>query len=380
MKSKKTLNNQERNMAEKSHNYERIALACQGGGSLGAYHIGAYEAMEEAGYIPEMFSGISIGAFTAAILAGNAPKDRVAALKGFWDTISWPEIPGVEKFPPALHKMHNKMSSLQGFIFGQPNFFEPRNPGPKKRIPGSDGATSFYDTSKLHGTLLKFVNFDIINSGKSRLILGATRVKDSELVFFDSAKQEIGPEHVMASGSMPPGFPGMEIDGDLYWDGGCVSNTPLQGIFDAEPKVHTLAFMIDLFNPNGAEPMTMDDVDARSKQILYSSRTRHHIDHINQKQNLKKALHHLLKALPATGHKDSTIKEIKELSSQLDFDIVHVVYDAPEYEVPSSDCEFSKFSIEKRREHGYRDLKKALDAAPWLESRPGHVGSKIYKS
>ena len=200
--------------------YERIALACQDGGSRGAYHIGAYQALKEAGYLPDVCSGISIGAFTAALIAGNNPEDRMEKLRGFWDTISWPEIMQGIPVPPEMRKMHNSMTSMQGFIFGQPNFFEPRMPGAQHQPKGTIAAISHYDTSKLKDTLLKFVNFDRINNNKTRLLLGATRVKNAEMVFFDSAKEKIGPEHVMASGAMPLGFPPIIINGDMYWEGG----------------------------------------------------------------------------------------------------------------------------------------------------------------
>lgn len=359
--------------------YDRIALACQGGGSLGAYHIGVYQAMQEAGYLPDVVSGISIGAFTAALIAGNNPEDRMEKLKGFWDTISWPEIMNGMPVPPAMRKMHNSMTSMQGFIFGQPNFFEPRIPGASQQPKGTIAAISHYDTSKLKDTLLKFVDFDRINHNKTRLLLGATRVKDAQLVFFDSAKTKIAPEHVMASGAMPPGFPPIVIDGDMYWDGGCVSNTPLEGIFEMEPRVNTLAFMVDLFSPLGDEPKDMDDVTIRSKDIMYSSRTSHHIGHVSKRQNLKKALGHILAKIPNDLKKDAIVKEIQDFASDADFDIVHVVYKAPDYEVSSKDCEFSKTSIKDRADHGYADMKNALDASPWLKPSKPHAGSVVHK-
>ncbi len=366
-------------MTKKSGKYQRIGLSCQGGGSLGAYHIGAYKAMAEAGYHPDIVSGISIGAFTSAIIAGNEPNDRVAKLQAFWDTISWPDVPQLPNASNEMKKYHNTLTSLQGFIFGQPNFFVPRIPGPQMQKRGTLAATSYYDTSKLHDTLKDFVDFDRINNNKTRLLLGATRVKDGELVFFDSAKQKIGPEHVMASGSMPPGFPGMRIDGDLFWDGGCVSNTPLEGIFQAEPKVDTLCFMVDLFNPVGQEPEDMDDVETRSKDILYTSRTAHHIGHVNNRHNLQKALSHVLSKLPDNLKNDAVVKELKSFATDSNFDIVHIVYDAPAYEVKSKDCEFSKASIRDRADHGYVDMQKALEKSPWAQENPSHVGSVVHK-
>ncbi|MDP3532999.1 MAG: patatin-like phospholipase family protein [Alphaproteobacteria bacterium] len=359
--------------------YKRIALACQGGGSLGAYHIGAYQAMQEAGYLPDVVSGISIGAFTAALIAGNNPENRMEKLKAFWDTISWPEIMNGMPIPPEMRKMHNSMTSMQGFIFGQPNFFEPRVPGAKHQPKGSLGAISHYDTSKLKGTLLKFVDFDRINSKKTQLLLGATRIKDGQLVFFDSAKTKIGPEHVMASGAFPPGFPPVEIDGEMYWDGGCVSNTPLEGIYEIEPRVHTLVFMIDLFNPIGEVPKDMEGVSIRTKDIMFTSRTAHHIEQISKRHNLKKALGHILAKIPADLKNDPIVKEIKAFASDSDFDIVHILYNAPSYEVDTKDCEFSKTSIKDRSDHGYTDMKNAVENSPWLREPVPHAGCSVHK-
>ncbi|OJV46784.1 MAG: hypothetical protein BGO28_04060 [Alphaproteobacteria bacterium 43-37] len=365
----------------KTHGYERIALACQGGGSLGAYHIGAYQAMDEAGYLPDVVSGISIGAFTAALIAGNEPKNRVSALKEFWKTISYPDFAEDLPMNVEMRRKHNTFSSMQGFIFGQPNFFEPRNPVPQLQKEGTIPALSYYDTSPLRETLLNFVDFDRINRNATRLLLGAVKVSTGELVFFDSEKIKIGPEHVMASGSMPPGFPPMVIDGDMHWDGGCVTNTPLEGIMNINPKVHTLCFMIDLFSAEGEEPKNMDDVSARSKDILYASRTAHHIGHTSEKHNLRKAVNHLIKSLGASAQKDPIVQELQSFAADFDFDIVQCIYRAPVYEVSSKDCEFSRTSIVDRATHGYSDMNRVMEAAPWLNTKRGasHKGSSVHK-
>lgn len=357
------------------HGYEGIGVAFQGGGSLGAYHIGAYKSMSEGGYEPDIVSGISIGAFTAAIIAGNAPGDRLKNLFGFWDSIAWPDVSSFSKTGIQLKRFHNTLSSIQGFLFGQPNFFSPRLPVPQFFPAGSIEATSYYDTEELASTLKKFVDFDRINSNKTRLLLGSVRVKDAVLKFFDTqhAKDNnyrIGPEHVMASGAMPPGFPGIRVDGDLYWDGGCISNTPLEGIYKAVPEKDMLVFMIDLFNPIGKEPEDMNDVMSRYKDILYSSRTFDHIKHINKRHNLACALKKTLE-ISGSLDKDTYAKLKSQLRDKL-FDIVHIVYDAPPFEVPTRDCEFSKSSIRERAEHGYNDMVKELRESPWLKERlPG---------
>lgn len=351
--------------------YKRIAMACQGGGSLGAYHIGALEAMEEAHYSPDVIAGISIGAFTAAIIAGNDPKDRVSKLKAFWETISWPSIPGAEMVTDTFwRKQLNTLSSMQGFMFGQPNFFTPRFPAPSMMAAGTDAAESWYDTSWLVATLKELVDFDGINNGtKARLILGTARVRDGQQVFFDSAQTRIGPEHVIASGAMPPGFPGIRIDGELYWDGGCLSNTPLNGIYNTCTDSDTLCFMVDLFGPNGREPQTMDEVTLKIKELQFASRSDLHIDDIRQRHHLACVLRQLMKDQPQRTRElldNPLLQSIGFSEKPSRFDIVHIVYDKPDYEVPTCDCEFSRASIADRAQHGYDDMKNAIAQSPWL--------------
>lgn len=361
--------------------YKRIAMACQGGGSLGGYHIGALKAMQEAGYSPNLVAGISIGAFIGAIVAGNKPEDRIEKLTKFFEKISWPEISILPDSTGDVRKFMNSLSSLQGFLFGQPAFFSPRFPSPTHRLKGTPGATSYYDTSMLRETLLEFVDFEGINSGKlARLILGVTHVKDGSLVFFDSAKMPLRPEHVMASGAMPPGFPGIEIDGELYWDGGCASNTPLEGILDAEPKEDTLCFMIDLFAPESNLPEDMTDVTLTMKNIQFSSRTAHSLKHISNKKNLNSYINYLLKQLPSTVKDTPVLQEIrKEAKDTTLFDVIHLSYDKPPYEVSSCDCEFSRNSLKDRAAHGYKDMKTALTDSSWLTDHKEGTSSRIHR-
>ena len=192
----------------------QVALVLQGGGALGAYHIGAYQALHEAGYEPEWVSGISIGAVNAALIVGNQPDARLGKLTKFWDEISRPDGWGAT-FGGDLRKWFNWGSVTEAVLFGQPRFFSPRFPNPYFAPPGTPGATSFYDTSPLRSTLERLADFDLINSGHVRLSLGATRVRTGELVFFDSHRQRIAPEHVMASGSLPPGFPATQVEGEM---------------------------------------------------------------------------------------------------------------------------------------------------------------------
>lgn len=369
--------------------YDHIAMVCQGGGSLGAYHIGAYQAMHEKGYEPGIFAGISIGAFTAAILAGNPPAERLSKLKRFWEMISWPDFqPMVRQWPgvqqtyeamtalwqpyrtvPNFDQLLNQVSSLQGTLLGQPNFFEPLR-------PGTQGATSFYDTSPVIKTLEELVDFDRINRGESRLILGATDVEAGELVFFDSQEVTITPDHVRASGALPPGFPGVEIDGKLYWDGGCVSNTPLTGLYERVTSGHTLAFMVDLYNPVGPAPQNVNEVITRQTDITYASRGTYDVDQVINTQRRAAALRLMLDQADTDTQRrvetepGGSMEDMEALAASNNFDVVHIIYDSAPYEVVSSSMEFSRTSIERRAQHGYAEMTHAIETTAFLQEEP----------
>ena len=344
-------------------NYQ-VALVLQGGGALGALRIGAYQALHEAGYEPDWVSGISIGAVNAALIAGNQPDARLGKLTKFWDEISRPDGWGAA-FGGDLRQWFNWGSVTEAVLFGQPQFFSPRFPNPYCAPPGTPGATSFYDTSPLRSTLERLADFDLINSGHVRLSLGATRVRTGELVFFDSHRQRIAPEHVMASGSLPPGFPATQVEGEMYWDGGCVSNTPLGAINEDPPSVPTLVFMIDLFNPEGPEPATLDEVLWRQKQIQFASRTTHAIDSVAKQHRLRYALSRVSGQLPTETPRNATAQRALE-QEYGEMCFCRIIYEPRRDQIPMSDAEFSRPSIADRRAAGYSDMMSSLRQKPWL--------------
>lgn len=357
----------------------RIALILQGGGALGAYHIGAYQALHEAGFEPDWVAGISIGAINSCILAGNDPAHRLERLETLWDEISRPGNLGTHMHGD-FRRFLNKMSYLDAVYFGQPNFWYPRFPSPLFFQDMEPEEASYCDTSPMRSTLARLASFERINSGRTRISLGATNATTGDLVFFDNTKQTIGPEHVLASGSLPPGFPATRIGDQLYWDGGCVSNTPLDAIYEDDSPGQTLIFMIDLWDSHGPAPRNMDQVAWRQKQILYSSRTSHHIDLLASRHNHRRALH----TLAGKGNVD-----VRSVSDHLDldshngkayFDIVHVIYHPEDDQISDSDAEFSRASIAERRAAGYADLKLALEQSPWTGTqRPAHIGSAVHQ-
>ena len=335
-------------------------LALQGGGALGAYHIGAYQALAEHGFEPDWFLGISIGAINSAVLAGTPPAERVARLEELWRLISWPEVFRPMRLLP-LDILHNTMSNAEALVMGQPRFFRPRPVNPFFAPAGAPTQASFYDTSPMLDTLRRSVDFDLINAGPVRLTLGATDVETGQVVFFDSAnkKEPIGPAHVLASGSLPPGFPPTEIGGRYYWDGGCVSNTPAEAVLADQPPGHTLLFMIDLWNAAGPAPTTMNEVLWRAKQIQYASRGHLLAEHLAAKANLRHA---------ARAAADAPDGEERGASAPRDhgrLDIFHIIYQPGRDQIPNSDAEFSRASIEERREAGYRDMRALLAQQPW---------------
>ncbi|MGH8654150.1 MAG: patatin-like phospholipase family protein [Gammaproteobacteria bacterium] len=250
----------------------KVALVLQGGGALGAYQLGVYRAMEERGCLPEWIAGTSIGAINGAIIAGNPPGTRVSRLEEFWRQISTADFCDLTQAPDVVCEANSLLSAAQTILAGRPGFFSPSMlPWSFGLLPGSCERASFYDTAELRFTLLRLVDFDEINAGQICLTLDAVRVRSGELVRFDSALHRIGPEHIMASAALPPGFPGIRIDGELYWDGGVFSNTPLDALLDGSAQTDILCFIVDLWNTQGPEPRTIAEVQTRQKDILYAS-------------------------------------------------------------------------------------------------------------
>jgi NTE family protein len=337
-------------------------LVLQGGGALGAYHIGVYQALHEHGFEPDWLCGISIGAINAAILAGNPPEQRLAQLEAFWQAISWPELLP-QSANNTVQSFWNALSNAQALAFGQPGFFAPRPINPFFAPSGTPATESFYDTTPLRQTLLDHADFARINRDDGpRLSVGVTDVEVGALSFFDSRTTPggLGPEHIIASGSLPPGFAATEIGGRFYWDGACVSNTPLEAVLEDTPSGHTVAFVIDLWSPTGTAPTTMNEVLWRAKQIQYASRNAQHVDSVATKVNLR----HALAAKTESGQR---------------LDIVHVIYHPAENQIPASDAEFSRVSIAERRAAGYADMRQALADQPWTCVQPAELGAMVHR-
>jgi NTE family protein len=356
--------------------FECVALVLQGGGALGAYQAGVYEALAEAEIHPDWVAGVSIGAINAAIIAGNEPAERVAKLRIFWREITANPLLGWGAAADALapkgdlpRAFFNQFSAACALVAGAPGFFSLRQPVPWLCPNGGPGGTSFYETKHLKSTLERLVDFDRINAGGMRFSVGAVNVRTGNLVYFDNETHTIRPEHVMASGSLPPGFPAVEIEGEFYWDGGLVSNTPLQWVVEHGPRQDTIAFQVDLWSARGEIPRNLADVTARQKEIQYSSRTRAHTDQFKQYQRARHTLANLLAKLPADLVGGEEARMLSSIADHKVYKLVHLIYGSKQYETHSKDYEFSRLSMDEHWRAGYFDAVRTL-RHPEALSRP----------
>ena len=309
--------------------FEQVALVLQGGGALGSYQGGVYQALAEADLHPDWVAGISIGAFNSAIIAGNPPEKRVERLREFWETVCSSPL-GIPFFryldirDDLTHETINQARAWNILMFGAPNFFAPRAPQ-AVMFPGGVHRASFYDNTPVRATLAQLVDFDRINEGRMRFSVGAVDVASGNFVYFDNTTHRIGVEHVVASGSLPPGFPATEVDGRHYWDGGLVSNTPLQWVLDSRPRCDTLAFQVDLWPARGALPKDLIDVEVRHKEIVYSSRTRAATDHYKNAQKVRNAISTLMAKLPEELRNTEETKILAEHADAKVCNIAHLI-------------------------------------------------------
>jgi NTE family protein len=357
--------------------FECVALLLQGGGALGAYQGGVYEALAEANVHPDWIAGISIGAINAAIIAGNPPNSRIDRLREFWTQVTsnglWDWSGSF--FPDWARGDHtrtllNQMSANLAASFGAAGFFSARAAMPWLQPGGSLGATSFYDTKLLKQTLERLVDFDRLNAGITRYSAGAVNVRTGNFVYFDTKTHTIRPEHVMASGALPPGFPAVEIDGEHYWDGGLVSNTPLQWVIESDPRRRdTLLFQVDLWSSQGQLPRNLAEVATRHKEIQFSSRTRASTAHFKSVHRVQRAIAALLRRLPADIEENDDLAILNSVASEKVYNIIHLIYRAQNYEGHSKDYEFSRLSMQDHWRAGYHDAIRTL-RHPEVLARP----------
>jgi len=355
----------------------RVVLVLQGGGALGAYQAGVYEALAQRGYVPDWVAGTSIGAINGGLIAGNPPAQRVARLREFWELVSEGSFCNVAAAPDAVRELYSLSSAWEAILGGRRGFFSPRPWFTLAALPiGSGETSSYYDTGPLRETLERLVDFQLLNAGPARLTVGAVHVTKGTLRYFDSKQDQLGAEHLLASGALPPGFPAVRIGEDLYWDGGIYSNTPLEVVLDDLPKVDTLCFVLALFNPAGPEPRSIPQVETRLKDITYGTRAREQIQFHRRIQNLQRTIRWLYKLLPDEVAGDPELLPFAREDNQTTMHVVQMIYPTQAWELAYKDVDFSRAAVEERWQLGFRDAVQALDTRPWLrpvDSRTGLV-------
>ncbi len=352
-----------------------VALVLQGGGALGSYQGGVYQALAESDYLPDWIAGISIGAINSALIAGNAPEHRVSKLREFWEyitqtTSAWPSV-----LDSPFGNGQRQLSATTAMLLGQPGFFEPRS---MLEWWSSPGPISYYKIDELKSTLERLVDFDRINARQMRFSVGAVNVRTGNFMYFNNDTVKIRPEHVMASGALPPGFPAVEIDGEQYWDGGLVSNTPLQYVLDYSPRRSRLTFQVDLFQARGQIPTSLEEVNERDKDIRYSSRTRAGTDSYHRKHDVRYNINAFLETLPDDLKKSPQAQWLYEFGCVTTMDVAHLIYRPSTPQGSSKDYEFGRATMEARWAQGYSDARETLLAAPWLSPMPDGVGMRVF--
>jgi NTE family protein len=347
-------------------------LVLQGGGALGSYQAGAYQALCHHDFEPEWIAGISIGAINAAIIAGNPREKRVERLKEFWEMVSAPVSWNPIAKGDRARSLFNETSAALIATFGVPGFFTPRIPPAPLWPAGSPQSQSYYDTAPLKQTLQRLVDFDRINDLKTRLSIGAVGVTSGNFVYFDNCEmkklgKKIGPEHIMASAALPPGFPSVEIDGEHFWDGGIASNTPLDYVLDEETSRDLLIFQVDLFSARGDLPVSLLEAAEREKDIRFSSRTRLNTDKNKQVHNARMAVRDLIGKLPDYLQSDPSVELLRNATRENTVTVVHLIYRSKIYESSSKDYDFSRVGMVEHWGSGERDVHLSMRHKDRLE-------------
>ena len=341
----------------------QVVLVFQGGGALGAFQAGVYQALHEGGIEPDWIIGTSIGAINASLIAGNEAHNRLPALEEFWQRMArrspWNVDGGWPQFAQTL-------SYWQTVVAGIPGFFEPYRLaflGP--HVPLGPDAAGYYSTMPLEKTLTELVDFSLIYHCKPRLTVGAAQVRTSQMKYFDGRDVPINVRHILASGALPPAFPAVRIDGELYWDGGILSNTPSEVVFDDYPRRNSLIFAVHMWNPIGPEPVTMWDVLHRQKDIQYSSRVASHIARQQQTHRLRHVVKQLAGMIPETARNSELVRDLAEYGCTTQMHVVRLLAPRLDSEDQTKDVDFSPSGIRDRWAAGYASTRRAIERAPW---------------
>lgn len=361
--------------------HDSVVLVLQGGGALGAYQAGVYEGMAEAGIAPDWVTGVSIGAINAALIAGNPPARRVARLREFWDRVS----SGMHLIPSPwldpVRSTFNRLNAAAIATFGVPGFFRPRIPPPLFAAEGSVAALSLYDTEPLQRSLEELVDFDLVKRREVRLSIGAVNVRTGNSIYFDSfdaSQPPLGAEHVRASGALPPSFPPVTINGEQYWDGGIVSNTPLWYVLDDSPHLNALVVQVDLFSATGEPPRNLDQVFERKKDIQYSSKTRFNTRRIKELGEMRAALERVIGKLPARLRSDPDVLRLGALCDTGRITIAHLINRRLSHSAQTKDHDFSRATVNELWAAGLDDVRRSVANFASMQPRKLGDGIQIY--
>jgi NTE family protein len=342
----------------------QVVLVLQGGGALGAYQAGVYQALYEAGIEPDWIVGTSIGAINASLIAGNEPARRLDALREFWSRVEchqlWNRLPGWSGVPDTLSYWSILLGGVSGFFRPNPAAFWGAH------VPLGVDQAGFYSTAPLRETLTELVDFSLVNRCRPRLTVGAAHVRTSMMRYFDSRDQPISVDHILASGALPPAFPAVRIDGELYWDGGIMSNTPTEVIFEDNPRRSSLVFAVHVWNPDGPEPSTIGEVLHRQKDIQYSSRIAGQVAKLKQAHKLRHVITELARKLPPEVRDSQAVRELASYGCVSRMHVVQLLAPRLDNENHTKDVDFSPSGVRMRREAGYKATMRALNDAAWL--------------
>jgi NTE family protein len=341
----------------------QVVLVLQGGGALGAYQVGVYEALHDAGIEPDWVIGTSIGAINAALIAGNEPAQRLPRLREFWRRVEQHSHGDLARFFTGLA---NLPANLATVTRGIPDFFVP-NPWAWLSAHTQLGVehAAYYSTAPLRNTLAGLVDLERIAARHTRLTVGAVNVRNGEMRYFDSRDESVHLDHVLASGALPPAFPAVRIDGDPYWDGGIYSNTPIEAVLDDKPRQDSVIFTVHMWNPEGPEPETLWQVMGREKDIQYASRARSHIARQKQIHHLRHVIRELTRRLPEATRNTAEARELASWGCGTTMHVVRLVAPGLDGEDHTKDIDFTPAGIHARWQAGLADAKRMLHRAPW---------------
>ena len=341
----------------------QVVLVLQGGGALGAYQVGVYQALHEAGIEPDWVIGTSIGAINAALIAGNPPERRLERLDEFWRHVELQDaLPG----PLDWLGMGNWVANMTTVMRGIPAFFEP-NLGALRGVQAALGVESaaWYHTEPLRRTLRELVDFDQLQGGGMRLTVGAVNVCSGQMRYFDTRRETVRLDHVMASGALPPAFPAVRIDGEAYWDGGLYSNTPIEAVLDDNPRRDSLIFAVNVWHQTAPQPESIWQVMGRQKDIQYASRADSHIARQKQIHKLRHIIRELHRQLPPSRQQEA--RELASWGCGTTMHVAHLLAPRLEGESHMKDIDFSAAGVHARRSAGLADARRMIERSPWRE-------------